>query len=387
MILDDNGFFYRGLFQYNKNTKDYFHNPVLAVCLTCEAEKLPLFVTVEMAIEKLIGNASVHRTLVTAQVCMTKSRQWFYLRKEDFSLPLSRSREYRFVRQIRIYAKQNGQQAVAEECASLLFDESKVARNISDEKKCNNVLFVETLSFQKSDGVSISTPVCSKWTKPGETIEYSVTVENECRTPVIVHLSAEDDGWKELKPQIKIADGSESGIQISDSDGGWLHLETSESKNVTVTISMTDTLAPGGCEKFPIHAKWKVIGNTDEKNEGDSIITLYAMRKLPHPCVIFDDDLLNEIRQKIGHADWAKAAYEKAYKASEEWSYPSIDFNNDYLFDTSHAHHARDCAIIYQISGEIRFAQKTAAFLREWSAPDGYRRLPRAGNQELVHDG
>lgn len=387
MILDDNGFFYRGLFQYNKNTKDYFHNPVLAVCLTCEAEKLPLFVTVEMAIEKLIGNASVHRTLVTAQVCMTKSRQWFYLRKEDFSLPLSRSREYRFVRQIRIYAKQNGQQAVAEECASLLFDESKVARNISDEKKCNNVLFVETLSFQKSDGVSISTPVCSKWTKPGETIEYSVTVENECRTPVIVHLSAEDDGWKELKPQIKIADGSESGIQISDSDGGWLHLETSESKNVTVTISMTDTLAPGGCEKFPIHAKWKVIGNTDEKNEGDSIITLYAMRKLPHPCVIFDDDLLNEIRQKIGHADWAKAAYEKAYKASEEWSYPSIDFNNDYLFDTSHAHHARDCAIIYQISGEIRFAQKTAAFLREWSAPDGYRRLPRAGNKELVHDG
>ena len=79
------------------------------------------------------------------------------------------------------------------------------------------------------------------------------------------------------------------------------------------------------------------------------------MRKLPHPCVIFDDDLLNEIRQKIGHADWAKAAYEKAYKASEEWSYPSIDFNNDYLFDTSHAHHARDCAIIYQISGETRF--------------------------------
>ena len=125
MILDDNGFFYRGLFQYNKNTKDYFHNPVLAVCLTYEAEKLPLFVTVEMTLEKLIGNASVHRTLVTAQVCMTKSRQWFYLRKEDFSLPLSRSREYRFVRQIRIYAKQDGQQTIAEECASILFDESK----------------------------------------------------------------------------------------------------------------------------------------------------------------------------------------------------------------------------------------------------------------------
>lgn len=387
MISDDNDFFYRGLFQYNKNTKDYFHNPVLAVCLTCEAEKLPLFVTVEMTLEKLIGNASVHHIPVTAQVCMTQSRQWFYLRKEDFSLPLSRSREYRFVRQIRIYAKQDGQQTIAEECACVLFDESKSTINISDEKKCNNVLFVEALSFQKSDGISISTPVCSKWTKPGETIEYSVTVENECRTPVMVHLSAEDDGWKELKPQIKIADGSESGMQISDSDGGWLHLETSESKNVTVTIFMTDTLAAGGCEKFPIHAKWKVIGNTDEKNEGDSTITLYAMRKLPHPCVIFDDDLLNEIRQKISRADWAKAAYEKAYKASEEWSYPSIDFNKDYLFDTSHAHHARDCAIIYQISGEIRFAQKTAAFLREWSAPDGYRRLPRAGNQELVHDG
>lgn len=52
MILDDNGFFYRGLFQYNKNTKDYFHNPVLAVCLTYETEKLPLFVTVEMTAGK-----------------------------------------------------------------------------------------------------------------------------------------------------------------------------------------------------------------------------------------------------------------------------------------------------------------------------------------------
>lgn len=66
--------------------------------------------------------------------------------KKIFSLPLSRSREYRFVRQIRIYAKQDGQQTIAEECASILFDESKAAINISDEKKCNNVLFVEALS-------------------------------------------------------------------------------------------------------------------------------------------------------------------------------------------------------------------------------------------------
>ena len=364
MISEDNGFFYRGLFQYNKNTKDYFHNPVLAICLTCEEEKLPVFVTVEMTLEKLIGNASVHRTPVTAQVCMTQSRQWFYLRKEDFSLPLSRAREYRFVRQVRVYEKQKGQQKQQEQQKRIEKAEG-FAKGIS----------VEEISFQKSDGVSISTPVCAKWAKSGETIAYSVTVENECRTPVMVHLSAEDDGWKELKPQIK---------EVVD---GWLHLEPSECKTVTVSILMTDTLALGGSECFPIHAKWKAIGNTDEKNEGDSTITLYALRKLPHPCVIFDQDLLTEIRQKISRADWAKIAYEKAYKAAEEWSYPSIDLNNDYLFDTAHAHHARDCAIVYQISGETRFAEKVASFLREWSAPDGYRRLPRAGNQELVHDG
>ncbi len=383
MISEDNGFFYRGLFQYNKNTKDYFHNPVLAVCLTCEEEKLPLFVTVEMTLEKLIGNASVHRTLVTAQVCMTQSRQWFYLRKEDFSLSLSRAREYRFVRQVRVYEKQQGrqeqqkqqEQQEQQEQQKRTGDAEGFAKTISVEEISVEKISIEAMSFQKSDGVSISTPVCAKWAKPGETIEYLVTVENECRTPVMVYLSAEDDGWKELKPQIE------------DVVDGWLHLEPSECKTVTVSILMTDTLALGGSECFPIHAKWKAIGNTDEKNEGDSTITLYALRALPHPCVIFDQDLLTEIRQKISHADWAKIAYEKAYKAAEEWSYPSIDFNNDYLFDTAHAHHARDCAIVYQISGEIRFAEKTAAFLREWSAPDGYRRLPRAGNQELVHDG
>ena len=372
MSFKNNGFFYNGLFQYNKNTEDYFHNPVLAVCLTCETEKLPLFVTVEMTLEKLIGNANVHRTPVMAQVCMTQSRQWFYLRKEDFSLPLSRSREYRFVRQVRIYETQQGQQKRTEEAEGL-----------------PKAISVEAISFQKSDGVSINTPVRAKWAKPDETIEYLIAVENECRTPVMVHLSAEDDGWKELKPQITVvgfADGQKSRMQIASSDG-WLHLEPSESKTVTVTIPMTDTLAPGGSECFPIHAKWKALSSTDEKNEGDSIITLYALRALPHPCVIFDQDLLTEIRQKISHADWAKTAYEKAYKAAEEWSYPSIDPKNNYLFNTSHAHHARDCAIVYQISGETCFAEKTASFLREWSSPDGYRRLPRAGNQELVHDG
>ena len=101
MIFDDNGIFNRGLFQYNKNTKDYFHNPVLAVCLTYEAEKLPKFVTVEMTLVKLIGNASVHRSLVTAQVCMTKSRQCLIIRKDDFSYPLTPTRAYRYVLKVR----------------------------------------------------------------------------------------------------------------------------------------------------------------------------------------------------------------------------------------------------------------------------------------------
>lgn len=50
-LTSENGFFYRGLFQYNKNTEDYFHNPVLAVCLKCEKARLPLFVQVELTLE------------------------------------------------------------------------------------------------------------------------------------------------------------------------------------------------------------------------------------------------------------------------------------------------------------------------------------------------
>ena len=100
-LTSKNGFFYNGLFQYNENTEDYFHNSVLAVCLEGKKEKLPLFVQVELTLEKLVGNSDVHCIPVTASVCMTQRIQWFYLRKEDFSLPLSRAREYRFVRQIR----------------------------------------------------------------------------------------------------------------------------------------------------------------------------------------------------------------------------------------------------------------------------------------------
>lgn len=366
----ENGFFYRGLFQYNKNTEDYFHNPVLAVCLKCEKAKLPLFVQVEMTLEKLVGNSDVHCIPVTASVCMTQSTQWFYLRKEDFSLPLSRAREYRFVREIRFRIEKEK------------IDGEKF---ISSEPEFT----VKELYFQKSDGVRLSTPVYSKWCEPEEILSYPIEVENESRRPVMVHLFAEDDGWKELSPKFQTIQSQNLELQSFKKDA-WLSLKEKETATVLVTIPMSDTLAPGGSEKFYIHANWSSCESGSEvatESKTAKPLTLYALRKLSHPCVIFDKTLLEQIRKKIQHADWAKSAYDKAYIAAEEWAYPSIDKKNDYLFDTSHAHHARDCAIVYQISGEIRFAEKVAAFLREWSAPDGYRRLPRAGNQELVHDG
>ena len=45
---NENGFFYEGLFQYNKNTEDYFHNPVLAMHLCCTSKTYPLPVTMQM---------------------------------------------------------------------------------------------------------------------------------------------------------------------------------------------------------------------------------------------------------------------------------------------------------------------------------------------------
>lgn len=366
----DNGFFYNGLFQYNKNTEDFFHNSVLAVCLTCKEAALPRFVTIEMTLEKLVGNSDVRTIPVTATVCMTQASQWFYLQKEDFSLPLSRSREYRFVRQIRFF-----QTDFETNSAANLQADSKKALEQNLKQLCFSV---EELYFQKSDGISLQTKVRSKWCEPGEVLSYQLEVKNESRQPAMVHLFAEDDGWKELKAQFQ--NPKSKSLQKD----YWLLLEADEMATVQLVIPMSDTLAPGGHECFSIHASWSSVGGVQKEAKP---LTIYAVRELSHPCVIFDKPLLNEIREKIAHADWAKAAYEKAYQAAEEWSYPVIDKNKNYLFDTSHAHHARDCAIVYQISGEARFAKKAAAFLREWSAPDGFRRLPRAGNQELVHDG
>lgn len=370
-LTSENGFFYRGLFQYNKNTEDYFHNPVLAVCLKCEKARLPLFVQVELTLEKLVGNFDVHCIPVVAHVCMTQSVQWFYIRKEDFSLPLSRAREYRFVRQIRFSTEKE------KVCCD------KIA--LSNEIEFS----VKELYFQKSDGVSLRAPVRSKMCEPGEILSYPIEVENESRQQVLVHLFAEDDGWKELSPRFQKIKLQNLESQCLGKDC-WLSLKENEAATVLVTIPMSDTLAPGGSEKFHIHANWSSCESGSEfgtESKTAMPFTLYALRKLSHPCVIFDKALLEQIRKKIQHANWAKSAYDKAYTAAEEWTYPSIDKKNDYLFDTAHAHHARDCAIVYQISGEIRFAEKVAAFLREWGSPDGYRRLPRAGNQELVHDG
>lgn len=333
---------------------------MLAFCLKCDSDSPAQLVQVEMTLEKLVGNSDVHSIPVTARICVTEPVQWFYLRKENFSLPLSRAREYRFVRQIRFSVMQN-------------------TENKSEEVSDRPAFSVEELRFQKSEGVSLSAKVLSRWCDPGETCSYLLELENECMQPAMVHIFAENTGWTELKPQFRTQH-----LQKYENEC-FLSLRDSEKITVTAEIPMSDTLAPGGSEKFTIHADWRCCGS--ERGSASQPITLYAMRKLAHPCVIFDEKLLNEIRNKIHGTDWAKAAYGKAYKEAQEWSCPSIDRKLDYLFDTSHAHHARDCAVIYQLSGENEFAEKTASFLREWSSSEGYRRLPRAGNQELVHDG
>ena len=384
------GFYHHGLFRRNEDVFDLYHSPVLALKLSQEQAKENR-ITVELELAKLIGNADVRRIPAETTILLSGNRQWFFLHRDQFSLPLTRAREYLFTAQIRV--------------------------------RSEHPINIEEIALQKSDGISLEADRYSQAAEAGMHAVYRLTVRNESREQKTVLVKYADDGWKEMRPVLRTAEPGnvlpgetlhretvqgeqtqkeerqEAGqtqkerrqemdqvqkerSQEAGQEEIWLALRPGETKSICVEVLVSEKLAPGGYESM------RILALPGGSRSGSAEITLQTGRRQPHPCVVFDAELLCEIREKINREPWAKAAYEKGYQAAQNWQPPTIDLQKDYLFDTSHAHHARDCAIIWQLSRETCFAEKTVAFLREWSDPDrGYLRLPRAGNQELVHDG
>ncbi|HMR50037.1 MAG TPA: hypothetical protein PKE40_12215 [Arachnia sp.] len=153
-----------------------------------------------------------------------------------------------------------------------------------------------------------------------------------------------------------------------------------ERRRIQLVVASSDRLAPLG------HERQRVVVSSASGFRSE----------LAFLTVNNDDDFrttlrradIAEISATIAEHDWACAAFARRYAQAEAWVVPSVDPQADHLFATRQSDEAFNSSLVALISGEPRFAEKTARFLREMVHPErGYFRTLKGGNQELVHEG
>lgn len=329
----ENNFYYKGLVEQN----DFTFNLDKYYALKVEIEtfeEMELYCILNI-VKNQSPRAEKHTFYSKNVVLPDKGIQEIILPIKEFSLPISQDYCLKFVRGILI--------------------------------KGNKSFNIKNICLIKGKSIALECDIKSKPAHNEEIIIYDVKIYNCEDKNQKITLERKTYGWETLEiidmPRV-------------------IALKSYEIKDIKIKIKMSERVCEGGFENQTI------IATPNGRGELSESITFTTIKYLPHPHVLLDEKELNEVKEKINKYDWAKNTYERWIDASVKWEVPSIDIDKSYLFVTRNAHEARGAATMYQLSGNRELGLKVVKFLKELSHPTkGYLRLPKACNQELVHEG
>ena len=206
-------------------------------------------------------------------------------------------------------------------------------------------------------------------------VEYDVTVGNCSNEKQSMTLAFVKYGWEEMVASVEPAS---------------LQLAPGESSNVTVRVTISDRVPPGGHETQVL----QVIANGDAANA--SQLKFITTSQVPHPFILHNTVRWQEVRDRMAKFPWAKEKADEFIKKATDWKVPEVadpakapdDTYGPYVFATTTENDLMGCGYAYQITGEKKFAEKIALYLRRFSNPaNGYPATLRGCNQSLVQEG
>ncbi len=224
----------------------------------------------------------------------------------------------------------------------------------------------------KADIVSLDSKIRSISAKGGETVTYTLELLNCTDEEQLIDLSYQSRGRETMTTEIIPAE---------------LSLAPGESTTCKVNVTVSPRVAPGGHEKQLI----KAIANGKDAGSIEYTTVSY----LEHPYILFDKAGWDAIREKAATVDWAKAAAEAYIAKADQWNVPAL--NTDqlgrathqlYLYKTQEEKNVEAAAIAYQLTGDKKYAEKAALFLRQLSDPaTGYPKTNQGCDANLVQEG
>lgn len=237
-------------------------------------------------------------------------------------------------------------------------------------------VLLKNIRVIEGDPLALKCDILGKSAPVGQAAQYEITVTNCSDVPQAVTLSLVKHGWEAMTSTVEPAS---------------MDLAPAESKTCTVTVVVTDHVAPGGHEEQVLQA----IGN----GHGDkaATMTLITANALPHPYILHTPAAWQEIRDNVKKYPWAKTALDEYITEAKNWRVPEIATppNNDpddtkgpFLFKTDNEHGFMACGIVWQVTRDKKYAEKVAQFLRRLSDPNnGYAKTFRACSQDFVQEG
>ncbi|MDF7798589.1 hypothetical protein P4C99_03895 [Pontiellaceae bacterium B1224] len=224
----------------------------------------------------------------------------------------------------------------------------------------------------RGDILALESDVRSASAKGGEDVVYTLQVSNCTDQPQVVNLARRVQGREVMDTQITPAE---------------LMLAPGESRDVEVRVTVSERVAPGGHEIQTIQA----VANGRDAGTIEYITLSY----LDHPYLLHTKERWDDIREKVATVEWAKKAAQKYIDDADAWKVPEVNFgklsrhtNQEYIYPLKEHENMFGCAVAYQLTGEMKYAEKAALYLKQLSDPvNGYARTQAGAAGNLVKEG
>lgn len=234
------------------------------------------------------------------------------------------------------------------------------------------VIKLRNLKLVKADSLHMQSEIRSASGKGGEQVVYELRVENCSEQAQSVTLSRSVRGREVM----------DTGIVPSS-----FVLQPGEVRLCEVTVTVSERVAPGGRETQTL------LATANGKAAGQ--IEYITAAHLPHPYLIHDQEGWDAVREKAETVAWAKKEAAKYIEKADAWQAPEVNqtklsraSNSVYLFERNTEKEAYGAAVAWQLTGERKYAEKVALFLRRLADPEtGYPKTLQASAGSLVQEG
>ena len=263
-----------------------------------------------------------------------------------------------------------------------VFDTPKASRNVIQKTK--SIAFqlagkagakVKLLSARLIEGYSVkaTTDIYSKPGQTGQTITYPVYVTNHEEAEQTVHLSVQKYGWEAFQTQVIPAK---------------LQLAPGETQKAELQVTIPPGIPVGGREKQCL------LLSPSAHPLATQTLEFTTLHSMPHPFTIHTKEGWQEVCDKAEKYDWARVRKTKYLQDAEQWAvrvrppYATNEDGDPYICATTNEHGLMNNAISWQLTHEIKYAQKVKQFLLMISDyQTGFPLTRKASNQASVQEG